>query len=153
MPSIEELKQQHTLAHDRATAAQAALLAALFRAGDEVASRVFELDRANAKLGFAAQDVVAGGGTVHEHQRVPYLAAPISIELEQLLHDVRALPARAATAQSHQQAIQHIADHEKKHAAEHEARKYAEMLASPPAVQAVPGAGYTPDASRARVEP
>ena len=142
MPAIEELKQQHTIAHDRATEAQAALLDALLHVGDDVAARVVELDRANAKLGIAAQAVVNAGGAVHEHQRVPYLAAPVSPVLEGLLHDVRAYPVRIAggAVHEHQLATGDSEANAKAYTTETDARKHAELRASPPAVQAVPRA-------------
>jgi hypothetical protein len=122
MPTLEELRKEHTAATDRAIAAQTTIRHALSRVGEEVAQRVTDLDAANRQLAHAAQAVTNAGGAVPPHADLPYLATPTSIEMQALLNDVRALPARVATARSHQQAIGHIADHEKKHAAEHEAR-------------------------------
>jgi hypothetical protein len=122
MPSIEELKQQHTLAHDRAIAAQAAIRQALSHVGDEVAQRVTDLDRANVELARASQAVTNAGGASH-HAALPYLATPTSIEMQALLDVVRALPARVASAHSHQLATVHNADHERNYATEQETKR------------------------------
>jgi len=130
MPTLEEIKQSHTAATDRALAAQSAIRQALSRVGDEVAQRVTDLDTANRQLAAAAQAVTNAGGAVPPHAALPYLATPTSPVMEALLTDVRAMPARIAGAVSHQKAIGHDAEHTKRHAAEHEARRAAATVES-----------------------
>ena len=136
--SIDELKQAHSAAHDRATAAQAAIAEALTRVGDEVVRRVADLDAANVALANAGQAVTNAGGAVPPHADIPRLKTPTSSEMRGLLLDVLALPARAVAAAAHQAAIEYNDANAATYTAEVEARRYQEKLASPPASQATP---------------